>query len=183
MEHTRSGIKRLIPRVGDSLLTNKRRPILTVLEDTCGVHDMLMSACDIYRYQVGGFDSSGFSVTSCSMDPISWLYLTQVCPDIAAAAMTTELTICFVCFEHVPLVLEQKLACVLDDCSCMANHFPSDMSLTIMRSDIACLLIQCVLGHARAHQQTRAWQTGILVAECKALALAVTPEGPCRGWA
>ncbi|CAK0784976.1 hypothetical protein CVIRNUC_008181 [Coccomyxa viridis] len=51
MEHTRSGIKRLIPRVGDSLLTNKRRPILTVVEDTCGVHDMLMSACDIYRYQ------------------------------------------------------------------------------------------------------------------------------------
>ena len=52
MEHTRSGLKRLIPRVGDSLLTNKRRPILTVVEDTCGVHDTLMSACDIYRYQV-----------------------------------------------------------------------------------------------------------------------------------
>jgi hypothetical protein len=32
MEHTRSGIKRLIPIVGDSLLTNKRRPILTVTE-------------------------------------------------------------------------------------------------------------------------------------------------------
>jgi len=51
MEHTRSGIKKLIPVVGDSLLTNKRRPILTVTEDTCGVHDLLMSACDIYRYQ------------------------------------------------------------------------------------------------------------------------------------
>jgi len=32
MEHTRSGIKKLIPVVGDSLLTNKRRPILTVTE-------------------------------------------------------------------------------------------------------------------------------------------------------
>lgn len=51
MEHTRSGIKRLIPVVGDSMLTNKRRPILTITEDTCGVHDTLMSACDIYRYQ------------------------------------------------------------------------------------------------------------------------------------
>jgi uncharacterized protein YcgI (DUF1989 family) len=51
MEHTRSGIKKLIPVVGESLLTNKRRPILTIVEDTCGVHDTLMSACDLYRYQ------------------------------------------------------------------------------------------------------------------------------------
>lgn len=52
MEHTRAGIMRLIPRAGDKLLTNKRRPILTVMEDTCGVHDTLISACDAYRYQV-----------------------------------------------------------------------------------------------------------------------------------
>ncbi len=52
MEHTRAGILRLIPRPGDKLLTNKRRPILTVMEDTCGVHDLLIAACDIYRYQV-----------------------------------------------------------------------------------------------------------------------------------
>lgn len=52
MEHTRAGILRLIPQAGDKLLTNKRRPILTVMEDTCGVHDLLIAACDIYRYQV-----------------------------------------------------------------------------------------------------------------------------------
>ena len=51
LEHTRSGIKKLIPVVGESMLTNKRRPILTIMEDTCGVHDMLMSACDRYRYE------------------------------------------------------------------------------------------------------------------------------------
>ena len=39
------------PYVCLQLVTNKRRPILTVVEDTCGVHDTLMSACDIYRYQ------------------------------------------------------------------------------------------------------------------------------------
>ena len=33
------------------MVTNKRRPILTVVADTCGVHDTLMSACDLYRYQ------------------------------------------------------------------------------------------------------------------------------------
>ena len=40
-----------LSRTGDSLLTNKRRPILTVVEDTCGVHDTLAAACDLYRYQ------------------------------------------------------------------------------------------------------------------------------------
>jgi hypothetical protein len=36
-----------------SLLTNKRRPILTLLEDTSGgIHDTLMVACDRYRYEL-----------------------------------------------------------------------------------------------------------------------------------
>jgi uncharacterized protein len=52
MEHTRSWLRRLVPHVGDSLVTNLRRPILTVLEDTSGgVHDTLLAACDRYRYQ------------------------------------------------------------------------------------------------------------------------------------
>ena len=39
-------------QVGDVLVTNKRRPILTLVEDTSpGVHDTCMSACDIYRYR------------------------------------------------------------------------------------------------------------------------------------
>ncbi len=52
MEHSRATLHRLIPRVGDALLTNHRRPILTVLEDTSGgIHDTLMAACDRYRYE------------------------------------------------------------------------------------------------------------------------------------
>jgi hypothetical protein len=52
MEHTRSWLRRLIPHVGDSLVTNHRRPILTVLEDTSGgIHDTLLAACDHYRYE------------------------------------------------------------------------------------------------------------------------------------
>lgn len=52
MEHSRAGMLHIIPRVGDTLLTNHRRPILTLIEDTSGgVHDTLMAACDIYRYQ------------------------------------------------------------------------------------------------------------------------------------
>jgi hypothetical protein len=59
MEHSRAGIQRLIPRPGDALLTNHRRPILSLLEDTSGgVHDTLMAACDIFRYQ--GLGCSGY---------------------------------------------------------------------------------------------------------------------------
>jgi uncharacterized protein YcgI (DUF1989 family) len=52
MEHSRATHHRLIPRVGDALLTNHRRPILTILEDTSGgIHDTLIAACDRYRYE------------------------------------------------------------------------------------------------------------------------------------
>ena len=52
MEHTRSGSRHIIPRVGDAMLTNHRRPILTFIEDTSGgIHDTLCAACDRYRYE------------------------------------------------------------------------------------------------------------------------------------
>ena len=50
-EHTRGGINRIAPKVGDTLLTNRRRPILTLSGDTSpGVHDTLIAACDLFRY-------------------------------------------------------------------------------------------------------------------------------------
>src|SRR5438105_4276508 len=52
MEHTRASILRIIPKPGDRLVTNKRRPILTVVEDASpGIHDTLIASCDVYRYQ------------------------------------------------------------------------------------------------------------------------------------
>ena len=54
-EHTRSCLQKLIPEVGDNLYSNRRRPILTIVEDTSpGIHDMLLSACDIQRYKLLG---------------------------------------------------------------------------------------------------------------------------------
>ena len=54
-EHTRVGIGRLFPRIGDAFLTNRRRPILTLLaDDSPGAHDMLMAACDPERYRLLG---------------------------------------------------------------------------------------------------------------------------------
>jgi uncharacterized protein len=62
MEHTRIFISRIIPKVGDRLVTNHRRPILTLTEDTSGgIHDTLVAACDRWRYEllgaVGSYDN------------------------------------------------------------------------------------------------------------------------------
>jgi uncharacterized protein len=54
-EHTRVAIRKLFPRPGDPVLTNRRRPILSVAEDTSpGRHDMLYAACDPARYALLG---------------------------------------------------------------------------------------------------------------------------------
>ena len=55
MEATRATLLKLRPTVGDSLYSNRRRTILTVIEDTSpGVHDTLMAACDNERYGLLG---------------------------------------------------------------------------------------------------------------------------------
>ena len=52
MEHSRASMLTLAPKVGDTLLTNRRRAILTLIEDTTpGVHDTLIAACDRHRYR------------------------------------------------------------------------------------------------------------------------------------
>ena len=55
MEHCRPYFMNLRPRVGDVLVTNQRRPILTFEADTTpGDHDTLIAACDRYRYGLLG---------------------------------------------------------------------------------------------------------------------------------
>jgi uncharacterized protein len=55
MEHTRAALLRLVPRVGDQLYSNRREPMLTLIEDTSpGVHDTLIPACDPARYRLLG---------------------------------------------------------------------------------------------------------------------------------
>ena len=58
MEHTRVALGRLIPRAGDGLYSNHRRPLLTLTEDTSpGVHDTLIAACDPERYRQLGAEA------------------------------------------------------------------------------------------------------------------------------
>jgi uncharacterized protein YcgI (DUF1989 family) len=50
--HTRAHNWSLFPAVGEPFVTNRRRPILTVVEDALdGGHDMLIPACDTTRYR------------------------------------------------------------------------------------------------------------------------------------
>jgi uncharacterized protein YcgI (DUF1989 family) len=55
MEHSRVAIGHIIPGIGDALVTNRRRPILRLVEDTSGgIHDTLFAACDRWRYELLG---------------------------------------------------------------------------------------------------------------------------------
>jgi uncharacterized protein YcgI (DUF1989 family) len=55
MSHTRTSLGRLRPTEGDALLSNRRRPLLVLEEDTSpGVHDTLIPACDPERYRLLG---------------------------------------------------------------------------------------------------------------------------------
>ena len=55
MGHTRAGLLKLRPELGDDLYSDRRRPIMRLVEDTsAGVHDTLLPACDQRRYEVLG---------------------------------------------------------------------------------------------------------------------------------
>ena len=55
MEHCRANLGRILPRVGDAMCTNRRRAILTIVaDDSGGIHDTLIAACDRYRYELLG---------------------------------------------------------------------------------------------------------------------------------
>ena len=55
MPHSVVTLSRIKPRVGDVLVSNLRRPLLELVDDTSpGVHCMLFAACDEARYRLLG---------------------------------------------------------------------------------------------------------------------------------
>jgi uncharacterized protein len=49
----------LRPRPGDELISRFRRPMLKMTDDTAnGVHDMLLAACDQFRYEFFGYEGN-----------------------------------------------------------------------------------------------------------------------------
>jgi uncharacterized protein YcgI (DUF1989 family) len=52
MEHSRSRLSKVNPNAGDTLVTNLRRPILSLVEDTSpGIHDTLLCPCNAALYR------------------------------------------------------------------------------------------------------------------------------------
>lgn len=52
MMHTRASTLHMSPRVNDTLVSNLRAPLMTLVEDTSpGIHDTLIAACDPQRYK------------------------------------------------------------------------------------------------------------------------------------
>ncbi|WP_129665074.1 urea carboxylase-associated family protein [Phytoactinopolyspora endophytica] len=57
--HTRAHVDRLFPTLGEQFVTDRRRPILTLAEDSSpGHHDLLIPACDPARYAALGVGDS-----------------------------------------------------------------------------------------------------------------------------
>jgi uncharacterized protein len=57
MEASRAWFMKLRAALGDTFLTNQRRPILSLVEDTSGgAYDTLMAACDAPRYRLLGVE-------------------------------------------------------------------------------------------------------------------------------
>lgn len=57
MQHCHASTLHLSPRVGDTMVSNLRAPIMTLVEDTSsGIHDTLIAACDPQRYRELGVE-------------------------------------------------------------------------------------------------------------------------------
>lgn len=143
MSHTRASTLHLSPLVGDTLVTNHRTPILTLVEDSSpGVHDTLIAACDIHRYHQLGVPEDVYHAncvdnfraavagtsTSTSTSPSSWSWSsTQSPPDplnlfmnipTAGGSIRFEKPVCkkgdFVVFKALSNCLVVMSACPQD---------------------------------------------------------------------
>ncbi|TMH04918.1 MAG: urea carboxylase-associated family protein [Betaproteobacteria bacterium] len=107
MEHTRATILKLIPQVGDTLRTNRRRPILTLREDTSpGVHDTLLAACDDYRYRLLGCNEYHDNCTDNLFAGLQELgQVLEFCPPVSRPGDRVALVVemdCIVVFSACP---------------------------------------------------------------------------------
>lgn len=50
--HMRASLSSIRLKMGDFLYSNRRRPLMQLVEDTVGVHDIFFPACDYYRYKI-----------------------------------------------------------------------------------------------------------------------------------
>jgi len=74
MCHCRASLLKITPAVGDILVSQKRHPIVKLVEDTSpGVHDTLIAACDRWRYSELGVTGYHESCTDNFWDAVNAL--------------------------------------------------------------------------------------------------------------
>jgi uncharacterized protein YcgI (DUF1989 family) len=74
MCHTRATLCKITPEVGDTLVSQKRAPMVKLIEDTSpGVHDTLIAACDRWRYSELGVEGYHESCTDNCWDALAAL--------------------------------------------------------------------------------------------------------------
>lgn len=74
MSHCRASLLKLTPTAGDTLVSQKRAPLVKLIEDTSpGVHDTLIAACDRWRYAELGVDTYHESCTDNCWDALAAL--------------------------------------------------------------------------------------------------------------
>jgi uncharacterized protein YcgI (DUF1989 family) len=74
MSHCRAKLLKLTPSVGDVLVSQKRAPLVKLIEDTSpGVHDTLIAACDRWRYAELGVKEYHESCTDNCWDALAAL--------------------------------------------------------------------------------------------------------------
>jgi uncharacterized protein YcgI (DUF1989 family) len=55
MPHSHAALSKILPTTGDTMVSNRRRPMLTFIEDNSGgIHDTVIAACDRWRYELLG---------------------------------------------------------------------------------------------------------------------------------
>ncbi|MQA82022.1 MAG: DUF1989 domain-containing protein [Streptosporangiales bacterium] len=146
MSHTRTTLRRLTPRVGDALFSNRRRALLTMTEDSSpGMHDTLIAACDEERYKQLGVTGEHPSCAVNFRAALSEL-------GIEAAAVPCPLNL-FMCIpwdaegnlefrpvqaspgDHVTLRAEQEVVVVMSACPMDVNPInggtPSDVEVRL----------------------------------------------------
>lgn len=74
MSHCRATLLKVTPAVGDVLVSQKRAPLVEMIEDTSpGVHDTLIAACDRWRYSELGVKEYHESCTDNCWDALAAL--------------------------------------------------------------------------------------------------------------
>ena len=132
MEHCRTALGRIYVKSGDKLVSNRRRGLIEITEDTsAGVHDILIAACDHTRYQQLGCseyhdncaDNFRMSLAAIGASPIHVPCPFNIWMNIPVAADGT-----FDWAAPVSQPGDQVTLRALEDCIAVMSACPQDMT-------------------------------------------------------